>query len=473
MIQISTVGALIFAFVASIFIPAITLLTGRALTKIERDRSQRESENLSTERRRLAEVNIGMQQELEVTQDRDRGYIVLRLPLVNLGDGPVDILGTLVSARALTSPEQIISTRSRDVGWADYQAYPWNYPEAGEPFCGISTTRYLTVSADQFPRLAVKEDIELLRIEAVKNIAALQDAGSRYFMFRIFLVARGYTLGEISRQLGGKPPDPLRTVRSELLQFQPLAQPDYFSWSQVQKALFNINRFVFRLATDDPDPLGRLCSPNAWRLFLLHHWDFIDEADVAPVHLAANPPYRCPLAFGTTKPLIKEVAQLYPNQVLPDNWWTDPQERVRYERTRELCRARLAPMLARWDALKQKIEEASAFQPMRSAGNAKHDKDQTANKEWYPNLIRTNPEYRDRWLALMEEGYLISAPQPRRGYLGKHFNADDIPPDPRILEPFVMRTRFFLAEARLGKRVSSTSVRFTTPIDSEIDESLG
>jgi hypothetical protein len=397
---------------------------------------------------------------------------VLRLPLVNLGDGPVDILGTLVSARALTSPEQIISTRSRDVGWADYQAYPWNYRQPGEPFCGISTTRYLTVSGDQFSRLAVKEDIELLRIEAVKNVAALQAAGSRYFMFRIFLVARGYTLGEISRQLGGKPPDPLRTARAELLQFQPLAQPDYFRWSQVQKALFNINRFIFRLATEDPDPFGRLCSPNAWRLFLLHHWDFIDEADVAPTDLPHISAYRCPLPLGTTKPLIEEIAHHYPNQVLPDTWWTDPQEHAKYEQMRDICRARRAPMLARWEALKHKIEEEDTFQPAPSTVRLPRGKAELASKEWYPRLIHTDPEYRARWLALIQEGYLISAPQPRKGRWGKPFTFDDIPPDPRVLEPFVMRTRFFLAEATLGKKVSSISSRFNTAVEWEVDESF-
>ena len=48
--------------------------------------------------------------------------MVLRMPLKNIGDGPIDILGMLASARTLTYEqwENGIGARSRDVEWSDY-----------------------------------------------------------------------------------------------------------------------------------------------------------------------------------------------------------------------------------------------------------------------------------------------------------------------------------------------------------------
>jgi hypothetical protein len=110
------------------------------------------------------------------------------------------------------------------------------------------------------------------RLDAIHDHTALARLQTVNLMYRVFAVARGYSLGEILRQLGGGPPDPAVNARRELLQIQRLAQPNYRRWLAVQQALINLNRFAFRLAIFDPehpetsqDPLGVLVDPNAWR----------------------------------------------------------------------------------------------------------------------------------------------------------------------------------------------------------------
>src|SRR5262249_47464442 len=158
------------------------LIGAGIVTVIEVIRIRRERENLTIERRRLAEVNLGMEPEFTTEAEGHTAYVSLRLPFQNKGDGPVDLLGVLVSARALTPLGA--GTNSRDVGWEDYRQLPWNHPAhrgtaltaedaaAAGPdslFRGFSTTRLLTISPDQYPRLAVNENLELLRMEAIMN----------------------------------------------------------------------------------------------------------------------------------------------------------------------------------------------------------------------------------------------------------------------------------------------------------------
>jgi hypothetical protein len=304
------------------------------------------------------------------------------------------------------------------------------------------------VSDTQFPRLSVGEDMDLLRVDAVNHINAFRSLESQTLIYRVFLVARGYSLGEILRQLGGRPPDPVRTVRPELLQFQSLAQPTYSRWFYLQKAMFIINRFVFRLATDDPDPLGKLSTPDAWRLFLLHHWDFIDEDEAWPRTLPAQ--YRQPLPKNTSKLVSEDVKKRwYPQQLLPDDWSMNPGEQRRYQEAREYCRDKLRTQVDRWEQLLKKIKEAENYRPPKVVESSRAKLSPQAPYEWFPQLIRgeqRDEEACQRWLALMQEGYLISAPLARKGHERDRFTEDDIPLDPRVLEPFVMRTHYYLAE---------------------------
>jgi hypothetical protein len=82
-------------------------------------------------------------------------------------------------------------------------------------------------------------------------------------------------------------------------------------------------------------------------------------------------------------------------------------------------------------------------------------------------MIHTQAEFRDRWYALMHEGYLVSKPvHPSRFRIGRYrigwfrrLNSRDIPADPRVLEPYVMRTYYFLDSVDV--RPTST-VRFVS-----------
>jgi hypothetical protein len=67
-------------------------------------------------------------------------------------------------------------------------------------------------------------------------------------------------------------------------------------------------------------------------------------------------------------------------------------------------------------------------------------------KDGYSARIHTDVEYRTRWLRLLTDGYLLSRPLPREEMKNKKdkYDQTDIPPDPRYLEPYVVRTYFFL-----------------------------
>jgi hypothetical protein len=366
-------------------------------------------------------------------------------------------LGALTAARVLTATSPGAGLRGRDLGWLDYESLYWNHPEAGRSCCGISTTKHLNVSDTQFPRLAVGEDMDLLRAAAVNYINAFRSVETQTHFYRVFLAARGYSLGEILRHLGGRHPDPVCAVRPELRQFQSLAQPNCFRWFYLQKALFIMNRFVFRLATDDPDPLGKLSTPDAWRLFLLHHWDFTDEAEAAPRTLPAQ--YRLSLPTATSTE-VADYAQdtWYPHQLLPDDWRTSPAELRRYQEAREYCRDTLRAQIDRWKLLLNRIETAKDYRPPKVVESSRAKLSPQVPYEWFPHLIggdQRDDEARQRWLALMQEGILISAPLARRGHERDRFTEEDIPFDlrvlepfsiPRLLEPFVLRAHFYLAE---------------------------
>lgn len=219
---------------------------------------RRANDTFGIERRRLSEVNLKVKHNVRLIRVREKrqkqepagqqeqgAFMVLRMPLKSIGDGPIDILGMLASARTLTYEqwENGIGARSRDVEWSDYHTSYWNRKDISHNvFAGLSTTKSLVNATDNFTRLAAKEYGAMRRLDAVVGMRALHEAQAIHVMYRVFAVARGYSLGEILRQLGGGPPDPATNVRQELLQFQRLAQPNYRRWSALQKALINLNR---------------------------------------------------------------------------------------------------------------------------------------------------------------------------------------------------------------------------------------
>src|SRR5262249_5202220 len=162
-------------------------------------------------------------------------------PVNNKGDGPVDLLASLASARLLSTAHLPgIGLRGRDVEWDDYETFYWDEQSAAKPFAGISTTKSMLARATHFIRLAPHERGSLRRIDGINNHQAFQTAAPLYLMYRIFLVVRGYPLGEIMQQLGGERPDPAANAKLEQIQFESIAQPKYTQWRQVQEALLNL-----------------------------------------------------------------------------------------------------------------------------------------------------------------------------------------------------------------------------------------
>ncbi len=180
-----------------------------------------------------------------------------------------------ISARVLSNSHKPgIGLRSRDVEWDDYKQYFWTHSDPESPFAGVSTTKNMLARPNHYIRLAAHEHGALRRIDAINNVKAFTQEAPLHVMFRVFIVMRGYPLGEILRQLGGGPPDPLQNVDLNQVQFRALAQPNYTRWQAVQRALLHLNGLAFRLAASEDDPLGYLTDQDAWRFFLLHHTEF-------------------------------------------------------------------------------------------------------------------------------------------------------------------------------------------------------
>jgi hypothetical protein len=318
------------------------------------------------------------------------------------------------------------------------------------------------------------------------------------------VVARGYPLGEILRQLGGGPPDPTVNVEQGNLQFQTLANPTFHRWQTVQEAILNLNRFVFRIAIYDEDdsaasgdPVGLLASPDAWRIFLRYHWEFVDERSAAPrnyhnAHISKKGKGGATESSNSFSTIIAELTEevkvAYPDLVLPPDWQKD---RVRWTKARRLCSTKLDRFIRRWMHMRAAIELCQDYRSHQESYRT-HKDNKNYVDEGYPALIFGSPyyqnrlndkyrgalqkhysklaceaeemegepplvhdvddltlDYRERWFALMQEGYLISKPFRRKvkmfgvNLLWRHWNYDikqDIPKDPRTLEPYVMRT---------------------------------
>ena len=448
---------------------AAVLLVLVELRRLSRERSQEEREqgNLGVERRRLTEVNIRVDHNVKLTEQHpgttgDYPFLVFFLPLENKGDGPVDIWGSLVSSRVLDSAHKPgIGLRSRDVEWSDYQTFVWNASTAHDMFAGTSTTKNMIATADHFVRLSSKEKGTLRRIDGVNNPTTLQERSPVTIMYRVFIVARGYPLGEILRQLGGGPPEPLRNVNKNQLQFRTLAQATYTRWNAIQQALINLNRLSFRIAAEEEDPLGRLAEPDAWRFFLLSHEQFSDNVIVKA------------LESVTTK--IKEV---FPDFILPDDFRSHP----RFPQLKEDCVGVLKDMLSSWEALKQVIDDCKNYPtsryeqvtiegklPLRKFAHRRRFLFRTPleyPQDGYSMRIHIDPFYQRQWLKYMEEGYIISRPFARtkrdlttffRKSPVKGVSVLDIPEDPRVLEPFVMRTHYFLETISNPKKTAQES----------------
>lgn len=436
---------------------------------------------MAMQRIRLTETNPTTRHRLKVLNATSKTPVAsLELELANRGDGPIDILCALVAGRMLdTDDGRELGTRGRNVEWDDHTRFYWNDEDASGLFSGISTVKSMMSSADQYLRLAPKAAGVLRRKDAVRKsrIPATEEVSLKY---QGFVVARGYPLGEIWSQLGGRPPDLRKTVDLARLQFRAIARPNLYRWRCVQEALLNLNRLVFRLAVEGTvyqqrlkagdseekanrtartmatDPLGLLMTPDAWRLFLLHHMEFVntnaypykDKGKVRCKPYASHLDVTAMMDVATS-----EVKRDYlSNLVIHDTFATSDAERARYLQAREHCAEQLRDVVASWQRLVALIEACQQYRThgysdLKAPALTPADDNEGDNARWpqgrwpqdgYPVRIHADAEHRDLWLAYLEEGYIVSKPFPRKGRKEDEYDADDIPDDPRDLEPYTI-----------------------------------
>lgn len=417
--------------------------------QLETLKEKREEDTLGIEERRLSEVNVDLDSQLLLTDpseeySQETPFVICNISLENIGDGPVDVLAALASSRIMNSKYKYgIGLRSRDVAWNDFETHFWNHTNPEGLFTGTSTTRDMVTSEDDFIRLAAHEKGAVRRIDAVNNVALLKQRTPVYMVYRVFLVARGYPLGEVLRQLGAAPPKLLESTDEQQLQFRSLAQPNYGRWRGVQLALLNLSHIAFKVASNDKDPLEYMAEPDGWRFFLLHHQEFTMPMNTPSGRLTVD--------------AIAEMfwEKFYPDRILPPNFGADPI----YEQAREFCTTYLKDMLMSWNTLRQTIASCQNYDPdhpylhddLIERIRPEDDGKQPPN-EGYPMRIHCDNFYRKRWLNLMREGYLISRPFAHQTIGGKPvYTVEDIPDDPRLLEPFVMRTHYVFNTLDLDK----------------------
>jgi hypothetical protein len=209
---------------------------------------------------------------------------------------------------------------------------------------------------------------------------------------------------------------------SELTQLQALVSRQHTRrWRSIQYTLNNLNRYPFRLALEgasDPyaaDPLGRLTTPTRWRCFLLHHWDFEELTGRGPIEapdpIGAEREQR--QRAGEQVPTIEEVSRLIRTRF---NVYEPATDAASLEGARALCREQLELMVKAWTDLNRTIRHCA--EP--GIGFAR--------------LITESP-YRERWQALLNEGYVLAAPS----------GGDTNTLDPLAYERFSLRTKYVLA----------------------------
>jgi hypothetical protein len=367
----------------------------------------------------------------------------------------VDLLCCMAAGRELSNMGTRIHSMGaagREVRWEDLPHFYWDEgfgsgAESDETspvlraegflFRGISTTKNLPYSRYQLIRLDPGESEVLNRIDFVTDLHEFVQRAGINLVYKLFVVALGYPLGDIARQLGLSPLGPDTPAGARPLYLQELARPDFHRWARVQRALFLINRFTFRMALEgleleagapgcysSYDPLGRLCEPVAFRCFLLHHWDFDEEGDAAPEG-APDPvgdTRRRNKSAGSPIETTDDVrAHLQEHLGIDDPRSNDGAD---YAGARAYCRDQLGVLTEAW------VKLVTAIERCYQAGFT------------FKDLISSG-EYKDRWRALQKEGYLFT-------YLS---DTAETPVEPEAIERFSMRTKYMLVNvgAQMGQ----------------------
>lgn len=175
-------------------------------------------------------------------------FSIFRLEIENIGAGPVDIWGCLVAARELNAGDHRESWGG-NIEWNDLDPYYFDtLNPAFAPLAGISNTRHIVYSQEDYVTLDPNEKDTLTRIDRIEPVTSY-----RTLLYRVFLVGRGY---------GGNV----------------MEKRDIFAWQRLQQALFNISGPSFRILFDEDDPLDLVADRDGWRCFMLYHMAFTDDA---------------------------------------------------------------------------------------------------------------------------------------------------------------------------------------------------
>jgi hypothetical protein len=179
-------------------------------------------------------------------------FLLFRLKVENIGDGPVDVWACLVAARELNAGDHRESWGG-NIEWNDLDAYYFDTTSLTNPtwerLAGISNTRHCVYSQDDYLQLDPKEHDTLTRIDRIEPVL-----DNLTLLYRVFLVGRGY---------GGSMND--SDVRNML------------AWQRLQQALFNISGPSFRILFDVDDPLDMVADRDGFQCFLLYHEAFVED----------------------------------------------------------------------------------------------------------------------------------------------------------------------------------------------------
>lgn len=425
--QIGNLADYVKISLASVLSILATLWYNRRVLRNDVKKIGLEQEDVLIRRRRLADQNIDLEANVKLLYKHDypieggkrqigkaiEPFVVGVFDLRNTGDGPVDLLAALVSGREL-SPEHRsgLGRLGRDVVWTDLKRYYWNegYDQNSSPpiLRGLSTTKQVLYAPDQLIRLDPAEHEALNRVDFLENVDKLYDRGHLNLVYKTFIVVLNYPLDLLYEQFDR------RRRRGGPQIVQALGTPDFHRWRAIQRALETINSLPFRLALEQceneeqekrgdtttryfaHDPLGRLASPDAWRCFLLYHWDFntLDGYEgTAPQHGPAlfGEQIREAKRQGTSLPSIESV-RTYITKHSTFNVYDPTMDTSENRRAaQEYCRKELAYLVRAWEHLNAVIEHCVSHQ------------------EGFAKMVSDTPgnEYNRRWEALRAEGYLF------------------------------------------------------------------
>jgi len=184
-----------------------------------------------------------------IAQPNATQFLIFQLEVENIGDGPVDVWACLVAARELNAGDHRESWGG-NIEWNDLDPYYFDtHKPEWEELAGISNTRHLVYSQDDYIALDPKEHDSLTRIDRIDPVRRHVT-----LLYRAFLVGRGY---------GGN--DRGRAVR------------DVLAWQRLQQALFNISGPSFRIMFNEADPLDIVADRDGFPCFVLYHMGFIDD----------------------------------------------------------------------------------------------------------------------------------------------------------------------------------------------------